>query len=119
MEVLDRRGARARDRLIGVAGRRQAVVLTREREHEPQVGVGEVVDVVDEHVAVARRDARAHVRALDQRERRQHEVARIERTLLAQHPVVGEVDLRELALALGALLARRQLGRPGCRPRAP
>ena len=83
-------------------------MLGDEREDEPQVRVREVGDVVDEHVAVAVGDARAHVRALEQAQREQHEVAGVERALLAQHPVVGAVDLRELALALGALVAGGQ-----------
>ena len=87
-------------------------MLGDEREDEPQVGVREVLDVVDEHVPVAVGDARAHVRALEQAQRQQHEVAGVERALLAQHPVVGAVDLRELALALGALVAGGQPRRP-------
>ena len=88
-------------------------MLGDEREDEPQVRVREVRDVVDEHVAVAVGDARPHVRALEQAQREQHEVAGVERALLAQHAVVGAVDLRELALALGALVAGGQAGRPG------
>ena len=77
------------------------------------VGALEVLHVVDEHVTPARRDARADMRALpEQAQRAQHEIAEVERALLAQHRVVGLVDGRELALALGALVAGGQGGRP-------
>ena len=88
-------------------------MLAHEQEHERAVGVLEVLHVVHEHVTPARRDARADMRALaEQAQRAQHEVAGVERALLAQHRVVGVVDGRELALARGALVAGGQGGRP-------
>ncbi len=54
------------DRLVRVPGGRQPAVLGAQREHEPQVREREVLRVVDEHVAIARRRparARAGARA--------------------------------------------------------
>ena len=78
---------------------------------DQQPGGRQVLQVVDEHVAVARADARAHVRALAQQpQRAQDEVAGVERALLGQEALVGEVQLRELALAgsVGLLRPRRE-----------
>ena len=73
----------------------------------------EVLGVVDEHVAPARRDPRAHVRLVAQEgDGAQEQVAEVQRALLAQHPVMGLVEAGELALALGALVALREGGGP-------
>ena len=71
----------------------------------------EILEVVDEHVAVARADARAHVRPVAQQpQRAQHEVACVERARLDQQALVREVELGELALPgpVGLLRPRRE-----------
>jgi hypothetical protein len=82
-----------------------------ERGDEAQPRELEVLGVVDEHVAPARRDPRAHVGLVAQeRDGAQEQVAEVQRALLAQHAVVGLVEAGELALALGALVALREGG---------
>ena len=87
--------------------------LDEQRGREAEVG-----ELVDEHVAVALGDARAHLRALAQhRDRPQDELAGVERALLGEQPVMVDVELRELglarrAIALGVVVARQRLG-PG------
>ena len=64
-------------------------------------------------MAVARRGPRADVRLVaQQRVGAQDEVAEVERALLGEQAVVRRVDGAELALALGAVVARRQRRRP-------
>ena len=75
-------------------------------DQQPQqqaLGEARVLQVVDEHVAVAPGEPRAHVRLLAQQpERAQHEVAEVERPRLGEQPVVGAEELGELALARDA-----------------
>jgi len=73
----------------------------------------EVLRVVDEQVAVARRRPRADVRLVaQQRVGVEDEVAEVERALLGEQAVVRRIDGTELALALGPVVAGRQIGRP-------
>ena len=117
-QVPGRRAAPAAHRAVVVARGGQPAVLAAERHDEAQPGELEVLGVVDEHVAPARADPRAHVGLVVQEgDGAQQEVAEVQRALLAQHPVVGLVDVRELALALGALIARAAGRRPSARPR--
>ena len=78
----------------------------------------EVLGVVDEHVAPARRDPRAHVGLVaQQRDGAQEQVAEVQGALLAQHPVVGLVERRRTrarARPAGRPAAAR---RPSARPR--
>jgi hypothetical protein len=112
-QVLRRPGAPAVHRAVVVAGDGDAAVLGAEQQHEAQRGELEVLGVVDQDVAPARAGPRAHVGLVaQQRDRGEQQVAEVQRALLAQHAVMGGVDRRELALALGAVVARRQLGRP-------
>jgi hypothetical protein len=111
LEVLRRCRARAPDRLVVVAGRRQRrpAALAAEQEHEAQRGMLEILGVVEQQVPVARGHARANVRAVaEQGDRVQHEVAEVERALAGEQPVVGLVHRGELALALGAVVAGGQ-----------
>ena len=88
-------------------------MLVAQRHDQAHAGELEVLGVVDEDVAPVRADACAHVGLVVQEgDGAQQEVAEVQRPLLAQHAVVGLVDVRELALALGALIARGQAGRP-------
>ena len=74
-----------------------------EQAQQQALGEARVLQVVDQHVAVLRGQARAHVRLLAQQpERVQDEVAEVQRPGLAQQPVVGAEELGELALAVGA-----------------
>ena len=92
---------------------RRPSVAAAELEHEAQPGELEVLRVVDEHVADAGAQAGADVRLAGQEAvGQQDEVARVERARGGQQPVVGPVERGELALALGALVAGRQRGRP-------
>ena len=71
----------------------------------------EVLQVVDEDVAVARTDARADVRAIAQQPQgAQHQVAGVERVGLDEQSLVREVELGELALprAVGLIRPRRE-----------
>ena len=112
-EVPGRRAAPAAHRAVVVARGGQPAVLAAQRRHQAQGGQLEVLGVVDEHVAPARRDPRAHVGLVAQEgDGAQEQVAEVERALLAQHAVVGRVEAGELALALGALVALREGGGP-------
>ncbi len=102
-QVLRRDRAEAPQRLVVVAGRGEVAVLGRQQPQQQAVREVRFLHVVDEQVAVARGDARAHVRVLAQQSQRaDDEVAGVERSLLGEHPVVRAVDLGELALACGA-----------------
>ena len=97
---------------------RRPSVAAGQLEHEAQPGELEVLRVVDEHVADAGAQARADVRLAGQEAvGQQDEVTRVERARGGQQPVVGPVERGELALALGALVAGRQRGRPTARAR--
>ena len=112
-DVLGRRAAEAVDRLVVVGERADPAVLGDQQPQQQALGEARVLQLVDEHVPVARREPRAHVRLLAQQpERLQHEVADVERARLGQQPVVGGEQRRELALAR----ARRVVGQPR-RPR--
>ena len=120
-QVLGGRAAQPADRLVVVArgGQRSMAAGRRggrgEQDDEPQRRVLEVLDVVDEQVAVPRRGAGADVGTVaQQRVGVEDEVADVERALRGEHPVVVLVDGGELALA--ARRARRP--RPGPPPSA-
>ena len=92
-------------------------VLGREQLDEQRRREAEVGELVDEHVAVALGDPRADVRALAQhRDRAQHELARVQRALFGEQPVVVEIQAGELDLARGAVAGRVVLGRQRLRP---
>ncbi len=102
-EVLRRGAAEAVDGGVVVARRGDVAVVAGEPAQQQALGEVRVLELVDEHVAPAARDARPHVRALAQQpEGLQDEVAVVERPGLGEHPVVGRVDGGELALARGA-----------------
>ena len=104
-QVLGRGAAEAADRLVVVGRRRPGSPCSAaEQLDEQRLGEVEVLEVVDEHVAPARRDARARraARSRSSASARRHEVAGVERALLGEQPVVGGVEAGELALALGA-----------------
>ena len=61
-QVLRRRAAEPVDRLVVVAGGADLPVLAREQPHQQALGEVRVLQLVDEHVAVARGHPRAHVR---------------------------------------------------------
>ena len=101
-QVLRRRAAQPVDRLVVVAGGADLAVLAREQPHQQALGEVRVLQLVDEHVAVARRHPRAHVRlGAQDAEGVQQQVAEVERPRLLEHAVVGGVDGGELALAVG------------------
>ncbi len=117
-QVPGRRAAPAAHRAVVVARGGQPAVLAAQGGDEAQPRELEVLGVVDEHVAPARRDPRAHVGlVVQQGDGAQEQVAEVQRALLAQHAVVGLVEPGELALALGALVALRAGRRPSARPR--
>ena len=100
------------DRLVVVAGRADLAVLAGQQLQQQALGEVRVLQLVDEHVAEALGDPRAHARlGPQQAERVEHEVAEVERARLLQPAVVGGVDGGELALAVG-------LGAERLRPRA-
>ncbi len=100
--------------LVGVGGRDEVAVLGRQQRDDVRLRRGEVLEVVDEHVAPAGGEARAHVRAPAQEAlAAQDEVAEIQRAALGEHRVVRRVDGGELPLALGARLVVGQRGGPG------
>ena len=106
------------DRLVVVAGDGDVAVLGDQQPQQQALGEARVLELVDQHVAEARGEPRAHVRlGAQQPERVQHEVAEVERARLGEHAVVGGVDRGELALARGARAIGRallgQLRRPG------
>ena len=73
-----------------------------EQPHQQALGEVRVLQLVDEQVAIARRDPRAHVRLRAQHaEGIEQQVAEVERPRLLEHAVVGRVDGGELALAVG------------------
>ena len=74
----------------------------------------EVLGIVDEHVAPARRGPRPHVRAVAQSSAtaRSTKPQNMDQYLLGEHPVVGAVDGGELALALPGLVVGGQRLRP-------
>jgi hypothetical protein len=118
LEVGERLGggaAEAVDRLVVVAGRGDLAAVGHEQPQQQPLGEARVLQVVHQHVPVAAREPRTHVRFLAQQpEGAQHEVAEVQRPRLAQHPVVRAEQLAELALAGGARplgLAERR--RPG------
>ena len=79
-ERLRRGAAEAVDRLVVVAGAADVAVLAGQQPQQQALGEARVLEVVDEHVAVAGRDPRAHVRLLAQQpERAQDQVAEVER----------------------------------------
>ena len=90
-QVLGRRAAEAVDRLVVVAGGADVAVLGGEQPQQQALGEVRVLQLVDEHVAVARGDPRAHVRAARAAARNasQDEVAEVERPGLGEHAVVG------------------------------
>ena len=116
--VLRRRRAHPLRRAVVVGADGELLVLGAEQLDEQRRGEAEVGVLVDEHVAVALGDPRAHVRALaQQRDGAQHELAGVERPDRGQQPVVVEVQLRELDLArapgaLGVVVVGQRLG-PG------
>ncbi len=112
--------AHAADRLVVVARRREARPVAGEQQDESHRGVLEVLRIVDEQVAVARRGPRADVRLVaQQRVGVEDEVAEVERALPGEQAVVRRVDGAELALALGPVVARRQRRPPSARTRRP
>ena len=117
-QVPGRRAAPAAHRAVVVARGGQPAVLAAERHDEAQAGELEVLGVVDEHVAPARADARAHVGLVVQEgDGAQQEVAEVERALLAQHPVVGLVDVRRTRARARRADRPRAGRRPSARPR--
>ena len=116
-DVLRRRAADAVGRRVVVARGHELAVPGHEA-HEPQLGVGQVGEVVDEHVVEALGDAAPHVGVvLEQPRGAQHEVAGVERARRREHRVVEGVDPGELpgqqrARAVGLVLGR-QAGGPG------
>ena len=75
----------------------------QQRDHA-RLGRRRVLQVIDQHVAPAARDARADVRPLlQQLLRAQHQLAEVQQPLLEQQPVVGLEEPGELALALAPL----------------
>ena len=102
-DVLGRGAAEAVDRLVVVGERGDPAVLGHQQPQQQALGEAGVLQLVDQHVRVARRQPRAHVRLLAQQpERVQDEVADVERAGVAQQPVVGGEQLGELALARAA-----------------
>jgi hypothetical protein len=98
--VLRRRRAHAVRGAVVVGTDEQLLVLGAEQLDEQRRGEAEVGVLVDEHVAEALGQPRAHVRALAQeRDGAQHELPGVERPDLGQQPVVVDVQLRELDLA--------------------
>jgi hypothetical protein len=96
---------------VRVARRRQA--RAGDGAHEARGRQVELLGVVDEDVL----EARAYLRTLAREpERLADELARVTRSGLAEHPVVGAVDLGELALErrpLAPALALAKRGGPG------
>ena len=111
-QVLGRRAAQAVDRLVVVAGRADLAVLARQQPQQQALGEVRVLQLVDEHVAVALGDPRAYARLRAQEaEGVEQQVAEVERPRLLEPAVVGGVDGGELALAVG-LGAERLRPRP-------
>ena len=98
------------DRLVVVRRRGDVVVAGHEQAQQQPLGEARVLQLVDEHVAVASRQPLPYARARPQQaERVQHQVADVERPGVGEQALVGGVQVGELALA-GALLGQ------GCRP---
>ena len=107
---------RAPDGLRGVA-RADDVLVLGHRVDERAVGSPGVLQLVDHHEWEAGGDLAPHVGALAQQPLElDHQIAAVEAPVLAQDPVMAGVELRELPLAAGALLAP---ARPPTPARAP
>ena len=82
-QVLGRRAAQAVDRLVVVAGGADLAVLAREQPQQQALGEVRVLQLVDEHVAEALGDPRAHARlGAQEPEGVEHEVAEVARARL-------------------------------------
>ena len=100
VDVLGRGAAEAVDGLVVVGHRCHVAVAGHQQPQEQALGEARVLELVDEHVAVAVGEPVAHVCVgAQEAEAVQHEVADVERPRVGQHPLVGAVELGELALA--------------------
>ena len=112
--------------LVVVGGGHQADAFAGQQFDQADRREARVLEVVDHHVPMAIGRPRAHLRPIAQQRARLHDhLARVEGSLLGQHPVVIEVELGELALAMGEAhrrahpppIPRRRSGLPPGQPR--
>ncbi len=101
-DVAEVRPAPGVDRLVVVADHAQVVVRGGERPDDPVLGAVRVLVFVHVEIAPARLVAGEHLRLrLEEQDRPAEQVVEVERASLAEAPLVGHGELRDVLLVAG------------------